>query len=74
MAVILRVSETIENGDWIILVNHGIVDSNADHVHSKYLKSKFERIVKEVYDSGIKVMTISEVYDQIIEKKGRLEN
>jgi len=68
-SVLNRVDKAIENGDWIILVNHGIVDSNANHVHSKYLKSKFEKIVEGVYNSGIKVMTISEVYEQIIEKK-----
>ncbi len=68
-SVLNRVDKAIENGDWIILVNHGIVDSDANHIHSKYLKSKFEKIVEGVYNSGIKVMTVSEVYDQIIEKK-----
>jgi len=67
--VLNRVDKAIENGDWVILVNHGIVDSNANHVHSKYLKWKFEKIVEGVYNSGIKVLTVSEVYDQIIEKK-----
>ena len=67
--VLNRVDKAIENGDWIILVNHGIVDSNADHKHGKYLKSKFEKIVEGVYNSGIKVMTVSEVYEQIIKKK-----
>ncbi len=72
--VLNRVDQAIENGDWIILVNHGIVDSNADLLHGKYLKSKFEKIVDGVYNSGIKVMTVSEVYEQIIEKKARPEN
>jgi len=67
--VLNRVDKAIENGDWIILVNHGIVDSNADKKHGKYLKSKFEKIVEGVYNSGIKVMTVSEVYEQIIKKK-----
>ncbi len=67
--VLNRIDQAIENRDWVILVNHGIVDSNADHVHSTYLKSKFEKIVEGVYNSGIKVMTVSEVYEQIIEKK-----
>jgi len=68
-SVLNRVDKAIENGDWLILVNHGIVDSNANHIHSKYLKANFEKIVDGVYNSGIKVMTVSEVYDQIIEKK-----
>ena len=69
VSVLSRVDKAIENGDWIILVNHGIEDSDANHIHSKYLKSKFESIVHGVYKSGIKVMTVSEVYEQIIEKK-----
>jgi len=60
--VLKRVDKAIENGDWLILVNHGIVDSKANHVHSKYLKSKFEKIVEGIDNSGIKVMTVSEVY------------
>ncbi len=67
--VLKRVDNAIENGDWLILVNHGIEDSNANHIHSKYLKANFEKIVEGVYNSGIKVMTVSEVYDQLIEKK-----
>ena len=58
-----RVEDVMENGDWLILVFHGIVDSNADHFHSKYLKSNFEKIVDDIYNKGIKVMTISEVFN-----------
>jgi len=69
-SVLNRVDKAIENADWLILVFHGIVDSNANQIHAKYLKSNFEKIVEGINNRGVKVMTVSEVYNQIIEKKG----
>lgn len=61
-----RVQDAIENGDWLILVFHGIVESNANDRHATYLKSDFEQIVDGIYSKGIQVMTISEVYNKIL--------
>jgi len=58
-----RVQNVMENGDWLILVFHGIVDSDADNFHLTYLKSNFEKIVNNIYNKGIKVKTVSEVYN-----------
>jgi len=56
------VKDAIINGDWLILVFHRIVDSNAD-VETKYLKSNFESIVDSIRTRGVDVRTISEVYN-----------
>jgi len=61
-----RVQDAIENGDWLILVFHGIVESNANDRHATYLMSDFEQIVDDIYNKGIQVMTISEVYNKIL--------
>lgn len=61
-----RVQDAIENGDWLILVFHGIVESNANDRHATYLMSNFEQIVDDIYSKGIQVMTISEVYNKIL--------
>ncbi len=61
-----RVQDAIENGDWLILVFHGIVESNANDRHATYLMSNFEQIVDDIYNKGIQVMTISEVYNKIL--------
>ncbi len=57
-----RVQDAMENGDWLILVFHGIVKSDANDYHTTYLESNFEKIVDDVKNHGIEVMTISEVY------------
>ena len=61
-----RVQDAIENGDWLILVFHGIVESNANDRHATYLKSNFKQIVDDIYAKGIQVMTVSEVYNNIL--------
>ena len=61
-----RVQDAIENGDWLILVFHGIVESNANDRHATYLMSNFEQIVDDIYSKGIQVMTVSEVYNKIL--------
>jgi len=62
-----RVQDAIENGDWLILVFHGIVESNDYDRHATYLKSSFELIVDDIYNKGIQVMTVSEVYNKILD-------
>ena len=62
--VLNRIDRAIENGDWAILVFHGIPDKNADDVQGTYLKSNFQTIVDGVYKKGVDVMTVSEVYDK----------
>ena len=56
-----QVQAAIAGGDWLILVFHKIVDSNADD-DSEYLKSNFEQIVDDIASRGVEVMTVSEVY------------
>jgi len=65
--VLNRINNVIDNGDWAILVFHGIVDKDPYDVHSTYLKSNFQTIVDGVYNKGIDVMTISEVYNKYFE-------
>ena len=67
--VLDRIDKAIDNGDWAILVFHGIVDNNADDVQGKYLKSNFQKIVDGVYKKNVDVMTVSEVYNKFIETK-----
>ncbi len=61
-----EVSEMVENaiasGDWLILVFHRIVDSDANE-EVEYRASNFEEIVEGIAASGIDVMTVSEVYE-----------
>ena len=56
-----QVQAAIAGGDWLILVFHKIVDSDADD-DSEYLKSNFEQIVDDIASRGVEVMTVSEVY------------
>lgn len=65
--VLNRINNVIDNGDWAILVFHGIVDKDPYDVHSTYLKSNFQTIVDGVYNKGIDVMTVSEVYNKYFE-------
>jgi len=67
--VLSRIDKVIENGDWAILVFHGIVDNNANDVQGKYLKSNFQKIVDGVYKKNVDVMTVSEVYNKFIKAK-----
>ncbi len=67
--VLNRIDKAIDNGDWAILVFHGIVDKNANDVQGKYLKSNFQKIVDGVYKKNVDVMTVSEVYNKFIETK-----
>jgi peptidoglycan/xylan/chitin deacetylase (PgdA/CDA1 family) len=57
-----RVQSAIANGDWLILVFHRIVESDADE-EFKYLASDLRAIVDDVASRGVDVMTVSEVYD-----------
>ena len=57
-----HVQRAIANGDWLILVFHRIVESEADE-EFKYLAADFGAIVDDVASRGVDVMTISEVYD-----------
>ncbi len=57
-----QVQSAIANGDWLILVFHRIVESDADE-EFKYLASDFAAIVDDVASRGVDVMTISQVYD-----------
>lgn len=57
-----RVQNAMDNGDWLILVFHSIVDSNTLD-NEEYLKSKFEVVVDGIKEKGIDVMTISDVYN-----------
>ncbi len=65
--VLERIDQAKENGDWLILVFHSIVDSDSNQPLATYLKSDFEQIVDDVYNKEIQVMTVSEVYNKIIE-------
>lgn len=56
-----RVQASIDGGDWLILVFHRIVDSDA-RLDTMYLKSDFELIVSDVASRGVDVLTVSEVY------------
>jgi peptidoglycan/xylan/chitin deacetylase (PgdA/CDA1 family) len=56
-----RVQAAIAGGDWLILVFHRIVDSDADAA-TKYLRQDFEQIVDDVASRGVDVLTISQVY------------
>ena len=67
--VLDRIDRAIDNGDWAILVFHGIVDKNADDIQGTYLKSNFQTIVDGVYEKGVDVMTVSEVYNNFLEIK-----
>lgn len=67
--VLDRIDKAIDNGDWAILVFHGIVDNNANDVQGTYLKSNFQKIVDGVYKKNVDVMTVSEVYNEFIETK-----
>lgn len=57
-----HVQNAISNGDWLVLVFHSIVDSEAP-TSTEYLQADFEAIVDDVASRGIDVMTVSEVYD-----------
>ncbi len=57
-----RVQSAIANGDWLILVFHRIVESNANH-EMTYLRADFEAIVDDVASRGVDVMTVAEVYE-----------
>jgi len=57
-----QVQSAITNGDWLILVFHRIVQSDADE-ELKYPVSDFAAIVDDVASKGVDVMTISQVYD-----------
>jgi peptidoglycan/xylan/chitin deacetylase (PgdA/CDA1 family) len=57
-----QVQSAIANGDWLILVFHRIVESDADEAF-KYPVSDFATIVDDVASRGVDVMTISQVYD-----------
>jgi len=67
--VLNRIDRAIDNGDWAILVFHGIVDDNADDIQGTYLKSNFQVIVDGINKKGVDVMTVSEVYNNFFEKK-----
>jgi len=67
--VLDRIDKAIENGDWAILVFHGIVNNNAYDIQGTYLKSNFQTIVDGVYKKGVDVMTISEVYNKFLAQK-----
>jgi peptidoglycan/xylan/chitin deacetylase (PgdA/CDA1 family) len=56
-----RVQDAIAGGDWLILVFHKVVDSDADE-DSEYLQSNFEQIVDDIASRGVEVLTVSEVY------------
>jgi peptidoglycan/xylan/chitin deacetylase (PgdA/CDA1 family) len=56
-----QVQAAIAGGDWLILVFHKIVDSDADD-DSEYLKANFEQIVDDIASRGVELMTVSEVY------------
>lgn len=56
-----QVQAAIAGGDWLILVFHKIVDSDADD-DSEYLQGSFEQIVDDIASRGVEVMTVSEVY------------
>lgn len=56
-----RVQAAIAGGDWLILVFHRIVDSDADAA-TKYLRQDFEQIVDDVASRGVDVLTVSQVY------------
>jgi len=57
-----RVQNAMDNGDWLILVFHSIVDSNIQD-NEEYLKSNFEIVVDGIKKKGIDVMTVSDVYN-----------
>ena len=57
-----RVQSAIANGDWLILVFHRVVESEADE-EFKYPVSDFRVIVDDVASRGVDVMTVSQVYD-----------
>jgi peptidoglycan/xylan/chitin deacetylase (PgdA/CDA1 family) len=57
-----RIQSAIANGDWLILVFHRIVESDADE-EFKYPASDFRIIVDYVASRGVDVMTVSQVYD-----------
>jgi peptidoglycan/xylan/chitin deacetylase (PgdA/CDA1 family) len=57
-----RVQSAIDNGDWLILVFHRIVESDAAE-EFKYLASDLRVIVDDVASRGVDVMTVSQVYD-----------
>jgi len=67
--VLDRIDRAIDNGDWAILVFHGIVDNNAYDIQGTYLKSNFQVIVDGINKKGVDVMTVSEVYNNFFEKK-----
>ena len=67
--VLNRIDRAIDNGDWAILVFHGIVDDNANNIQGTYLKSNFQVIVDGINKKGVDVMTVSEVYNNFFEKK-----
>lgn len=57
-----KVQAAIAGGDWLILVFHRIVDTDAD-LESEYLQADFEVIVDDVVSRGVDVMTVSEVHE-----------
>lgn len=57
-----RVRAALAGGDWLIIVFHRLVDSDADQ-ETEYLVSDFEQIVDDVASRGVDVMTVSEVYE-----------
>ena len=57
-----EVQSAIEGGDWLIIVFHRIVNTNANQ-EMEYLKSDFEQIVDDVASRGVEVLTVSEVHE-----------
>jgi peptidoglycan/xylan/chitin deacetylase (PgdA/CDA1 family) len=56
-----QVQAAMAGGDWLILVFHRIVESEADD-ETEYLQSDFESIVDDVASRGVEVLTVSEVH------------